>query len=143
MTMAFSRSKHSTTMLPFQINDRWFAVSVSVIEGVGQKPAITLIPGNKSRVLVGLAYLFGELMTAIDLGALLNLGSSRRASQMVIIRSELGYFALLADEVGSLIHRPQVRTYKKPLFACANEYFDHAKKKITVIDTTSLTAMLP
>jgi chemotaxis signal transduction protein len=126
--------KKSITLLPFTIQDRWYALPVEQVEGVTPLSPITSIPGNKSRVLLGLGYMLGQLMTVVDSGPSMNLGISRNARQAIITKHAGAYYALIAGQVGQLIVNPKVVAFKRPLVSFTTEYTDYQKKKITLID---------
>ncbi len=130
--------KKITTLLPFTIQDRWYALPVDQVDGVTALAQITTIPGNRSRSVLGLGYMLGQLMTVVDCAPIMNLGVSRNANQAVIVRHEGAYYAIRVEKVGQLIANPRMADFKKPLLACTLRYTDHQKRKITIIDIPKL-----
>ncbi len=132
------KKKTTQNILPFTINDRWYALPVDQVEGVTRLSQSTSIPGNRSRALVGLGYMLGQLMTVVDCAPIMNIGVSRGAEQVIITRHQGAYYALLAGQIGQIIASPKLVPYKRPLTSCTQYYVDYQKKKITRIEVARL-----
>ena len=102
------RARHqpsSQTLLTFQVGERWFAVPLATVEGTGSLPSVTAIPGNASRVFLGLSYVLGQIMSVIDIAPLFNLGSRLSAKDLLILKYEGYYYAIIVSVVGEILTR--------------------------------------
>ncbi|OGY91382.1 MAG: hypothetical protein A3B30_02545 [Candidatus Komeilibacteria bacterium RIFCSPLOWO2_01_FULL_52_15] len=76
---------------------------MSVVEGVAALPEIVAVPGTNSRIMLGLAYIVGQIMTVVDIAPLFNRGATEHARQVLIVQADGEYYAIKADSVGSVI----------------------------------------
>mgnify|MGYP003392758570 CR=1 FL=1 len=131
-----AKKSNSQRFVPFRSNDRWYAVAIEAVEGVVATPEVIVIPGNASRVLVGLAYASGQLLTVLDIAPLDNHTRNHQAPQLLIIKVATDYYAVLADEVAPIIAPSQApATVRHPLLAAQ---VHDAQRTIGIIDCQRL-----
>lgn len=93
----------------FSVKQGAYALPLDIMEGVTPMSRIVPVPGNRSRVFMGIAYLQGQLVSIIDLAPLNNKGSSSGAKDVVMFRWNKEYYGICADEIIGIIANPQVK----------------------------------
>ncbi|OGY90706.1 MAG: hypothetical protein A3B31_02580 [Candidatus Komeilibacteria bacterium RIFCSPLOWO2_01_FULL_53_11] len=135
------RARHqpsSQTLLTFQVGERWFAVPLATVEGTGSLPSVTAIPGNASRVFLGLSYVLGQIMSVIDIAPLFNLGSRLSAKDLLILKYEGYYYAIIVSVVGEILTRPAVRPVRTVQSDAVLGVNVQKKRRIIVLDVPGL-----
>ena len=120
--------------LSFQVGTSWFALPIASIEGVAPSAEMVAIPGNASRVSLGIVYVLGQLMTVVDIAPLFNLGSLRDAQQFLVFQRGRDYYAVRVTAVGDIIDGSQAREVRKSAVSCAQRSVTHRKRTIRLLD---------
>ena len=88
----------------FRVGELLFGVDVSQVQEVLRSQPMTPIP-LAPKAIKGLVNLRGQIITAIDLGSLLGIETSKETapSMNVVIRSEGERVSLLVDSIGDVL----------------------------------------
>ncbi len=122
----------------FEVQGDWFAISLGMIEGVAALPEIIAVPGNQSRIFVGLAYVLGQIVSVVDIAPLFNLGTARDANELLILQVASEYYALRVRTVGGIVSNAKLTAIKKTLNESARATLWYGKKKAKLIDVETL-----
>ena len=133
-----TRQPSPQTLLTFQVGERWFAVPLATVEGTGSLPSITALPGNTSRVFLGLSYVLGQLMSVVDIAPLFNLGSRLPAKDLLILKHEGYYYALIVSVIGEILTRPIVRPVRTMQNDAVLGATVQKKRRVLVLDVPAL-----
>ena len=126
------------SVIYFEIQGSWFAVPLENVEGVASIPEIVAVPGNASRVFVGVAYILGQIMSVVDCAPLFNLGNSDRKSQCLIVQLDKEYYGIMVHHVGKIVSDPPLKKIAQPETGIAQTSFEHNDKKIILLDIHEL-----
>lgn len=94
----------TTQLCTFYVGGLFFGIEVTRVQEVIRFQEMTRVP-LASPVVSGLINLRGQIVTAIDLRALLQLPprESEEPPMNVVVRTEDGAVSLLADEIGDVV----------------------------------------
>jgi len=129
---------HQATLLSFEIKGSWFAVPLSMVEGVAPLHEIVSIPKNTSRVLLGLTYTLGQLMAAVDIAPLVNLGKTGDVSDALVLLFNNEYYAIKISQVGSIISRPKLKRTRETYHGLVISGLEQGKREIKIISVPEL-----
>ena len=133
-----NRQPSSQTLLTFQVGERWFAIPLATVEGTGSLSSVTALPGNTSRVFLGLSYVLGQLMSVVDIAPLFNLGSRLSAKDLLILKYEGYYYAIIVSVVGEILTRPTIRAVRAMQGDAVLGVSVQKKRRIIVLDVPGL-----
>lgn len=90
-------------ILLFRLDKEWYAVEVDDVREIDQDYAVTPIPCVPSFVR-GVVNIRGEIVSVIDIAALMQLGVARDAegSPAIVIQNEECTTAMIVDEIGDI-----------------------------------------
>lgn len=125
--------RNTSSILPFEVSGRLLAIPIRAVEGVAKLPEIVSLPGNTSRVRLGISYILGKIMVVIDLAPLVNSGNSSRAREVVVIFFEGGYYAFLADSVRGIISPSAIQRPAKNFGGVIEGIATHEKQKFFIL----------
>ena len=95
-------------VLVLPVERGWYAVPMDSVDEVIARPEVALIPTAPSSLL-GVFNLRGEIVPLFDTAALLETGSTKTGSHIVVIRSTLGRGGLLIH------HAPESAELEEPV----------------------------
>jgi purine-binding chemotaxis protein CheW len=99
--MGDRRAENNVMHVQFRIGDEIFLVEILQVQEVLQAMAMTPVP-RAPALIVGLLNLRGDIVPVIDLRPLLELPpptAGQEDAMLVVIRSDLGAFSLLVDDI--------------------------------------------
>lgn len=128
----------SKPLFAFAVKQGAFALPLDSMEGVVPVTQVVPVPGNRSRVFIGIAYLQGQLVSIIDVAPLENKGSSTDAKDVVMFRWNREYYGIFAHEIIGVIAKPHQKrsgTSKSGLWQQECEY---RKRSVVLVDVEKL-----
>jgi purine-binding chemotaxis protein CheW len=102
-----SRSAQQTSpsqlLATFRVSDAWYALEADVVLEVIRVTSITAVAHAPAEV-VGVINLRGRIVTLLDVGLLLGVGTSTtgRTSRILVVEDHGEYIGLLSDQVGDV-----------------------------------------
>ncbi|MBI4090466.1 MAG: chemotaxis protein CheW [Candidatus Komeilibacteria bacterium] len=122
----------------FTVKQGAYALPLDSMEGVTPASQVVPVPGNRSRVFVGIAYLQGQLVSIIDVAPLDNKGSSSDAKDIVMFRWNKEYYGILAHETIGVIAKPHVKRSSTPKTGLWQQECVYRKRSIALVDVQKL-----
>jgi purine-binding chemotaxis protein CheW len=100
--MATADSASTDEVVTFRVGDQWFGIPVLDVQEVINHQRVARVPLAGPRI-AGLLNLRGQIVTAIDMHARLEISRTASESSMnVVVRDGGELFALIVDEVGDV-----------------------------------------
>lgn len=130
--------KQRSSFLCFEVSGKRCALPLAMVEGVASLPEIVAIPGLNSRVVAGLGYILGQIMTVVDIAPLCNLGRTEHARDVLVVQWQGEYYALKINAVGSVVSGPRLQKSKHPISEVAEFSFKDRDENVTVLDGAGL-----
>ncbi len=90
-------------VLTFKLADEPFGISIDRVEAIEHLVPVTYVPKAKAYI-AGLINIRGDIVPAIDMGTLLNLGKAYENNKLILIRSDDQPIALMVDDVDDVIN---------------------------------------
>lgn len=106
------RAAVASQLCTFRLDDMMFAVDVKHVQEVIRYQEMTSVP-LASRYIRGLINLRGQIVTAIDMRARLDLDEEGRSLPMnVVVKTGEGVVSLLVDEIGDVL-QPELSAFEE------------------------------
>lgn len=104
MSNASRAPEEGLEFVTFRLADQWLGIAVMTVQEVLMPHRITHVPLAQTSV-PGLLNLRGQIVTALDLRAVLHLPAREQEQEYmnVVVRHEGELFAFMVDEVGDVV----------------------------------------
>lgn len=128
----------SEPLFAFSVKQDAFALPLDIMEGVAPVSQVVPVPGNRSRVFIGIAYLQGQLVSIIDIAPLENKGSSSDAKDVVMFRWNKDYYGIFAHETIGVIAKPQLKRRSTSKTELWQQECEYRKRSVALMDVEKL-----
>lgn len=131
------------SFLLFALAQSWFAIEVSLVEGIFLAAEVTSLP-NSPPILKGLLNIGGEIHQVMDMHYLLGLPREEihPRQRLILTRTEERSLLLLVDEVKDVQELP-IRSLKVPLKSLHHSLtIQVARKEYTILPILDLESFL-
>jgi len=130
--------RYQFSLLTLNVHNLKFGITLSFVEGVTSLPEVISIPGNRSKVCTGIAYILGQILPVVDISPIINKKFIGSTSEVIVIRDDQDFYAIQISSIGPIISRPKIKKSTKLYQGISSKYVVQGKEKIYIINIESL-----